>query len=241
MRKSSLLLCFILFSMLMGGFAYFLTMNLIYMGAVCCLYLLGFLLLGYPWLNFYNEKEKKRRECYRFLNSFIVSMSLTESLEKSFENASKESEGELLEVLEATANQDVRARIFYLERYFQSEIYAMFLSLYCLYEKQGGDLLLIAKEFLDELTRVEESGNAMQKQGRHVMANYLSLWGLSIAIMAFLRLGLANFYNDSLIGSPLFLTSIAIYFLFLEFGILYFLYVYCHKPPFFAFKREGRA
>ena len=100
-------------------------------------------------------------ECYRFLNTFIISLSVSQSGERALEEVSLDLKGEEKEIFEAIAQLSLEERIAYFARYFENSSYTMFLSIFQLYENQGGDVLEVAEPLLKEVTLQEETGDAM--------------------------------------------------------------------------------
>lgn len=213
-----------------AAISYWVSESWAFFGLVALSYLLLFLFFVQPLLHAYQEKKRKRRECYRFCCSFITGLSLTGSLEKSYEAALSDVKGPLKEVADSLEERDVRSRLFYLESYFEQDSYPMFLSLFSLYEEQGGSLLFLSKGLLDEMTRVEETGREIELESRKNLRQFFALWLMALGILAFLRIGLANFY-DSLTHSPFYLGGCAVFFLFFAFSLALYFYVYAGKPP----------
>jgi len=208
--------------LLLGGLSYFVTSSLFFFLGVSMTYFLTAVIVLKPMLRSYQDKERKRHECYRFVNSFIISYSSTGSLEKSYSSSLEDSQKEFRDIQESIISQDVRSRIFYFQRYFSTDLYDMFLSLFVLFEEQGGDLLSVAKGLLDELTRVEEFGDSVRKESVRNLREYILLWAMSMLILGFLRFGLSNFYSF-LTKSPVYLTTIGVYFAFFLFSFVFYL------------------
>ena len=229
MKKALPFVYAIFFALALGALCYFLSMSIILSAGIAGLGVLSLCLLVVPMLKRRSLLNRKRKECYHFVSSFIVSLSLTGSLQKSFESAEADAKGEFAQVLSSISELDLRDRILYLENYFEQESYSMFLSLYALYEQQGGDFLDLSRELMDELTRIEESSNIMEKDGVMSLREFIMTWLLSLGIVTFLRYGLANFY-DSLIKNLLYLAALGLFFGFFLFAICFYFYVYAGKP-----------
>ncbi|MDO5330949.1 MAG: hypothetical protein Q4F15_06015 [Bacillota bacterium] len=241
MKRTSGYLYALVFSLLIGGFAYFMCGNIVVGVAFSLIYFVCLIAFIKPWLEQFGKRKRKRRECYRFVSSFLISYALTGSLDKSYEGGVADCVGELKEVVDGIATERVEARIRQLESYFESEGYSMFLSLYSLYEEQGGDLLSISKSLLDELTRVEESGNSIDKQGGRNLIAFTSMWVLSFLIMGFLRFGLVSFFMNSLQGSSSFLLAVIAYLSFFLVSLLLYFRSFCQKPKTRFLKKEKKA
>jgi hypothetical protein len=230
MNRFTQYLLILILSLAFGGMAYLMTESFIFLGAVILSFVLGLSFFVRPLLLKFGERERKRHEGYRFVNSFIISYSSNQSLEKAYQAASEYSGSELSEIFKAIESKDIPARLDYLVSYFDNDLYAMFLSLFHLYEEQGGDLLAISKGLLDEITRVEEAGDASSRESYKSLRDFLLLWVFSLAIFLFLRYGLANFYG-SLIGNPVFLMTIGLYFGFFLISLIVYAIRFSESKP----------
>jgi hypothetical protein len=146
-------------------------------------------------------------------------------------------DGELQRLAASLPEEGIKERLNYLERYFELERYRMFLSLFSLYEQQGGDILSIAKSLLDELTRVEEMERSIEKESVRSLREYLVMWILSGTMLFGIRFGLMNYW-EVLEHNLLFMGSVVLYFAVLLGSILVYFYAYCGKPKTTLFRRK---
>jgi hypothetical protein len=181
-------------SLLYGLLGYYVSASLALGLAIGGLFALTLVFLVVPLCLRYDEKERKRHECYHFLNTFIISLSVTQSGERSLEAAGLDMKGEEKSIFDAIENLTLDEKIAYFANYFASPSYAMFLSIYQLYESQGGDVLALAEPLLKEITLEEETGDALAKIRKKNLLQFAGLWGMSYIVLAFTRLGLTNFY-----------------------------------------------
>jgi hypothetical protein len=230
MNKFIQYLLILILSLAFGAMAYLMSESLIFFGAVAFCFFLGLTFLVRPLFLHYAERERKRHEGYRFVNSFIISYSSNQSLEKAYAASSEYSGPELTEILKGIESKDIPARLDYLKTYFDNDLYAMFLSLFHLYEEQGGDLLTISKGLLDEITRVEEAGDASNRESLKNLRDFLLLWVFSLAIFLFLRYGLATFYS-SLVKSPVYLLTIGVFFGFFLISLVIYAFRFAEAKP----------
>ena len=211
----------ILIAFLYGLLAYFVSTSL-YIGlGVGAIFALILLFLVVPLHVRHDEKERKRHECYRFRNSFIISLSVTQSGERSLEAASLDMKGEEKAIYEAIETLSLDERIGYFANYFTSPSYAMFLSIYRLYQTQGGDVLVLAEPLLKEITLEEASGDALEKIRWRNLFNFASLWAMSYLVLGFTRWGLSNFYS-LLASSTSYLATEMVYFALVLVGFVLF-------------------
>ncbi len=224
---------------LLGYVGYFVSNNLIIAISIGGAFFVALYFFLTPWAQEYQRRHRLRHECYQFINSFVISMSVTESLDQAYQAATSGCEGEYAELVRSLERMAVRERLTFLEDYFESNLYSMFLSVYRLYEDRGGDILDLSTELLEEATRVEEAGEQEKKESRYSLVQYCLLWIISLGIVLFLRFGLSNFY-DRLVQSWIFLASIGVYFLFLLGATLFYGFRYCSPTSISYFKKRRR-
>lgn len=188
------------FGLLIGGLYYVILSDLIVTaiaGGASFIFLFGFVC---PFL----DKKKKRREVerddYRFINAFAVSLSATSSLEHAYESGISSSSETLKDLSKTIEERKIEDRLSYLGTYFNSDTYSMFLSLFNLYQDQGGDFLKISSPLLGESSRTEESRIERDKVGKRYNREFLSLWGMAIAMVFFLRFALTGFYDQLIVS-----------------------------------------
>lgn len=212
-------------ALIMGFISYFCCENPILSLAVLLFYaLVGYLLL-LPMVTEYQTKGRKRNECYRFVNAYLICLSATQSWERSFGAGCEGIEGEFAERVNDIGNLEAKQRTEYLASYFESPLYQMFLSILSLYQDQGGDVLALSGSLLEELTRVEQNARGMEKEGRKNLVQYLILWAMAIVVVAFLRVGLNNFYSLAK-GEMVYVLSIGVFFAFLLGSVVFYVAAY---------------
>src|SRR5574344_1186843 len=201
----------LILSLLYGFLGYFVSTSL-YVGlGIGAIFALVLLVFSAPVHIRHDEKERKRHECYHFLNTFIISLSVTQSGERSLEATALDMKGEEKSIYDAVETLSLDERIGYFANYFSSPSYAMFLSIYRLYESQGGDVLVLAEPLLKEITLEEESGDALEKIRKKNLVQFAVLWAMSYLVVAFTRWGLSNFYALLSVSIPYLLTAM-VYF-----------------------------
>lgn len=144
----------------------------------------------------YSKKREKEHEDYRFIYSFVVSLSTTGSLINAYERAMEGASQELLEVTKGLGDKKIEEKIEYLSTYFDSDTYSMFASLFALYVEQGGDFLKMCSPLLAECSRAEEEGNRKEQTNKRTLREYSVLWGLSLLVIGTVRFALSGFYEQ---------------------------------------------
>ena len=209
-------------SLLLGGLAYLASDNYFIAGGVFLAVLLESHLFLLPMVKRFRERERKRHECYQFVHTFLVTLSVSSSLDRAYESCKENFSLPLKHIDEGLGNMGVKEKTEYLHSYFSMPIYGVFLSLLSLFQDRGGDVLKISGPLLEELTRIEDTGVLSLKDCRKNLVQFLSMWLMSLAIMSFVRFGLSSFFG-TLSTSITYLICISAYFLFL----LVSAFVYC--------------
>ena len=143
------------------------------------------------------------------------------SLEKAFEVGSN-SLGKEFHQLDATLEaMEPRQKVEYLETYFQSDLYRMFLQILKLYLDRGGDVLKLSSELTAEASRIEETEQSYQKTAMRKLSGFLLLWVMALVIVVFIRFGLNSFFQ-SMQQSWTYLGSLALFYVFCLGSIAYY-------------------
>ena len=203
----------LVFALVIGASAY-LASDAWYMGVgVGAVALMVALLYLARAITEFSSLGTKRHECYLFMHSYLVTLSVTNSLERAFEVASEPMGSEFHHLDDTLAAMGTQEKAEYLTCYFESDLYRMFLSLLRLYLERGGDVLRLSAELTAESSRVEE---AAQSYGKSALAKGMSfafLWLISLFIMVFVRFGLSSFFS-SLSHNLVYLSCLGVYFAF---------------------------
>lgn len=223
------ILYFSFLSIIFGGTAYVISSNLIVAGIVLLVSLL--ILVGgcSPLLNEFSSKLKRRKQCSSFVNSFIISLSVTQSLETSFEISTSNIEKDFKKIIDSISSLQIEERLSYLASYFGTELYPMFLSIISIYQVQGGDPLYLCGDLLAEANRIEEADNHFKKNGARNAYQFGLLWGMSLAILVFLRVGLSSFYSF-IKDTPVFIGCMYGFYGLMLVSILIYILVYTNLP-----------
>ena len=209
-------------SIVTGFLAYF-VLNDMFIGlAVGGAFLLCTVFVLAPLFTRYQRKAEIIHQAYRFVNNFIVSLSITNSGEAAYAAACEGvSDPAFKEITSHIDSMSAQERVEYLATYFDAPFYPMFLSVYSIYSEQGGDCLAVADPLLKEITRDEEHTRKMRKDSKKVLAQFAIFWVLAAFIIGFLRFGLSGYYETMLqslafriIGVLFFAIALASFFVF---------------------------
>ena len=228
----------VLFSLILGGSAFLASDQWILAFGVLALSLVASISIYRPILVHHKKEERVRHECYQFVNSFLITLSVCQSLDHAYETAIEGIEGEFKELTGKIAHMRVDERVVYLKDYFSLEIYAMFVSILGLYIDRGGDVLNLAAELLNELTRIEETGRFLAGKKKRNAFQFVLMWTLALLVMCFVRFGLNSFFS-SIKQSRTFLAGIAVFYGFLL--VAFYLYIRCYTRPLEVQRKEEKS
>ena len=186
----------LIISLLYGGLSYLVFDNYIYAIATFAVYGAATLAFLSPLANKYEAKIKRHHQAYRFVNNFIVSLSVTSSPEIAYSSALEGIDDSFfIELTSKMKEMPVTERLEYLENFFEVPFYGMFLSIYRIYSDQGGDCLKVADPLLKEIARDEEYTRSLAKSSKKLLIQFVIFWLLSGFILGFLRFGLSGYYT----------------------------------------------
>jgi len=205
-----LIICLICLAV--GVIAYLSSSNLIIAIVILSIYLLYYFFVSRKMIKKYNRDINRIHSCYHFINSFIITFSVKESIEEAYISGIKTTNKDLIEETESLDNLKIYDRIVYLRKFFNLAIYKMFINILDMYQDQGGNILNMSDTLIREATRTEKSLTESTAIGRKQLLEFSILWGISFVVLIFLRFGISEFYS-LMITSKLFISLLIIYFL----------------------------
>ena len=188
-------------SLLLGIVTFFGTNSLLYSLITSLIGLIYFMFLGSIYMKRFFKIVSRYHECYSFINTFIVSLSIKQSvkysLETTMDNMSesfKKSNAGLIELNdEEKLNQ--------LNQYFKFHIYGLFTKLISLWIEQGGNILEMSTNLVNQARLIETYISESLRLAKKYIFEYAILWVFALAIIVILRFALANFFS-SIIKQP---------------------------------------
>lgn len=185
---------FIIISLIAGTIGYLTALNYIIGGAIALLFLAYYFLIARKRFKQYYLKIDQIHCCYHFINSFIITLSVKESLADAYESGTRLTNKNFADEVSELSSMPLDDRIVYLRKYFNLAIYKMFLNVLSLYQDQGGDILNMSDCLMRETTRTEKSLTESISIGNRKLFEFGLLWLMSFAILLFLRFGISDFY-----------------------------------------------
>ena len=189
-------LIFIISSLVVAFTSYIATTSMYIPIGIFVIYILYYFILIRKRIKRYLSKVEIVHACYHFINSFIITMSVKESLDEAYQNGLRVAPKSLLVETNAIENMTIIERINFLRSYFNLAIYKMFINIIALHQEQGGNILIISDSLIRECTRVEKTLSESTSIGNRHLVEFFVLWLLSFFILIFLRFAIAQFYNQ---------------------------------------------
>ena len=185
----------IVISIILGVVTFIASNNYIVAIAILVVGILYFIFLARPSFYKYQVKTRRFAECYHFINTFIVSLSVKGVVQGAYETtigAMNEDFITNIENIEAFSNKE---KLEHLNKYFRFHVYSLFVDLINIYEEQGGDILAMSNHLLDETRMIEEYVSESRTIAKKKIFEFVILWALTLGIMIFLRFSLGQFFD----------------------------------------------
>lgn len=213
---------YILMVLVIAAVSYITSLNIYIPIVVLVTYLFYYFLFGRKILQKRNQLLRRVHACYHFINAFIISMSVKESLEDAYQGGIRFEDKELNEITNELENMKVSDRILYLREFFNLAVFKMFINVLNLYQDQGGNILNMSDELISESTRIEKSVSESISTSNHYLGQFILLWVMSIGILIFIRFSIDSFYQ-TMLKSSLFVGFLLVFFLVILFSIHLFI------------------
>lgn len=185
----------VIISAILAICAYIATNNFIVPIICLTISIIYFIFLAAPVYKKYQIKTTRFHQCYHFINTFIVSLSIRASIVAAYEAAMQALPPDFAANDENTDSFDYKEKLENLNKYFRFHVFSLFLDLLRIYEEQGGDILSLSHYLLEETRYVEEYISINDLMSRKKLFEFGFLWLLSLSIMILIRFALADFYS----------------------------------------------
>jgi len=163
-------------------------------------------------------KIHRYHQCYQFINTFIVSLNIKGSMSAAIESSYEVSDETTKEVLDSIKEMNEEEKIGYLCKYFKFDLYRLFVDIVSLWNEEGGDILKMSQYLVNQARLKEQYLITCETIHRQKTIEFVTLWSISLAILAILRFTLSQFFYR--ISSSLFYQiSVVIIILFALFSV----------------------
>ena len=187
-------LVFIFLGIFLGILCYISTKNYIFSIVILVLFVADYFVLMRKKFTHYFSLIERVHTSFHFINSFIISLSVKDSLEEAYQNGIRINNARLNDETKELNEMVVLERVKYLYGYFNLSIYKVFLNVIDLYQDQGGNILNMADNLLRECTRTEKTLSDTLSIGYKHLTEFIILWLMSFAILLFMRFSIEEFY-----------------------------------------------
>ena len=219
------LIIFLILGLMLGALCYLATNNIIYGAGIAMFFILDYLILMNRRFKRYYSLIERVHTSYHFINSFIITMSVKNSVEEAYQNGLRIQSKRLKIETDQLTEMAPLERVKYLRGYFDLSIYMMFLNVVDLHQDQGGNILSMSDNLMKECTRTERTLSDTLAIGFKHLREFVVLWVMSIGILIFLRFSLKDFYI-TMLQDQIFTLLILMFFLICIISINLFVIAY---------------
>lgn len=214
----NLLLTGILLSLVFAGLLFLATENIFSSLFIFLLSLAFFVFVVRRRIDKYREKTRRYHQCYQFINTYLISLSIKGSLAAARESSYGTADQITKELVDSIKELDEEEKLSYLCKYFKFDLYHLFLDTVFLWNEQGGDILAMSQYLVNQVRLKEEYILHCESVHRSKVIEFSVLWGITLVILVSLRFALSQFYTH--ISHALFFQiAIVVLFLFILLSI----------------------
>lgn len=183
----------------------------------------------------FKKIDKVTHECISFINNFIISVSIHNTLSATFEMIKESISGDLRKEIDSIDHLDVEEKLEYLKNYFDSSLYDFFLKIINQYVFNGGDIIGISQLLIFDSRKIETSLDNFLMVSKRKFIEFSILWGITIGILIILQFSLSMFY-EIILSMNFYAPLIFIFFII----FLIFLYLFLKHNFNLSFINEWR-
>ena len=185
----------IIISLVLGIAGFVASNNIIVGGVILALSIIYFLVIAKPMFSKYRIKINRFHLCYHFINSFIVSLSIRNSINSAFDSSYELMPEDFHKEIENIEALKLEEKFDVINKYFRFHAFSLFLNLINIYEENGGNILEMSRHLLEELRMTEEYISSCESINKKKIMEFVILWILTLGIMVFMRFALSEFFN----------------------------------------------
>ena len=212
------LLLGVLVSFAFAGLIFIASENIISTISIFLITLLFFVLLIKRQIDKYQEKTRRYHQCYQFINSYLISLSIKGSLSAARESSYGTADKGTREVIDSIKDLDEEEKLSYLSKYFKFDLYHLFVDTIKVWREQGGDILTMSQYLINKVRLKEEYLLFCESVHRSKLIEFFVLWGITLTILTSLRFALSQFYTK-IIHAMFFQIAVVVLFLFVLLSI----------------------
>ena len=185
----------IIISVILGVTSFVASNNYIICIVIMISFILYFLFIARPIMRKYETKIKRFDECYHFINTFVVSLSIKGSVTSAYESSMQVMSEDFISSIENIDTFSQKDKLDHINKYFRFHVFSLFVDLINIYEEQGGNILEMSHYLLEETRFIEEYISSSKSIAKKKMVEFAILWLLTLGIMVFMRFALSQFFD----------------------------------------------
>ena len=212
------LLLGVIVSFAFAGLIFIASENIFSTISIFLITLLFFVLLIKRQIDKYQEKTRRYHQCYQFINSYLISLSIKGSLSAARESSYGTADKGTREVIDSIKDLDEEEKLSYLSEYFKFDLYHLFVDTIKVWSEQGGDILTMSQYLINQVRLKEEYLLYCESVHRSKLIEFFVLWGITLTILTSLRFALSEFYTR-IVHAMFFQIAVVVLFLFVLLSI----------------------
>ena len=182
-------------SLAFTGLIYMATENLFSSLIIFFASLMFFVFVARRQIDKYREKTRRYHQCYQFINTYLVSLSIKGSMTAARESSYNTADSATKKIVDSIKNFDENEKLSYLCKYFKFDLYRLFLDTVFLWNEQGGDILAMSQHLVNQVRLKEEYIIFCESTHRSRLVEFIVLWSLTLLILISLRFALSQFFT----------------------------------------------
>ena len=194
-------------SIILGIVSFYATSNVFIGGGVLLVGITFYFLVPFKPLQKYILKMNRIHECYLFINNFLITLSIKESLNAAFEATTNSISEDFCEYVLSVGDLNPQEKLLYLSKYFTLHVYRIFTDIVLLWQEEGGRILDMSTHITNEMREIEEYATYCKSISKRKSFEIGTLWLFSLAIVVVLRLSLSDIF-EGLLSNPIYLVAV---------------------------------
>lgn len=194
-------------SFILAFVSFFATSNIFVGAGVLIVCITFYFLFIYKKLINHLSVLKKVHECYLFSNNFLVTLSIKQTLNASFEAVRTSVSDEFFEYLQSIDELNPQEKLLYLNKYFPFHSFQIFVEVILLWIEEGGDILQMSSHVINAIREMQEYASYCQSIDKRKGFEIATLWFFSLIIVVVLKFSLTGSYAEML-KQPIFIASV---------------------------------
>lgn len=208
----------IVVSIILAAVTFIATQNLIFTLLILLISSIFFILVVNKSMKRNQMKTHRYHQCFQFINSFIVSLNVTGSMNASFQRAYETTDEDTKEIIESIKDLNEQEKLSYLIKYFKFDLYRLFVDVINLWNEEGGDIIKMSQYLINQARLKEQYLVNCEIIHRQKTVEFVVLWAITLAILGILRFALSQFFSH-IRGSLFYQISVFVIVLFAIFSV----------------------